>query len=73
MLVFSDRSIYTNDFVNMFFRDKKWFGKLSTLKPGDMITVIGQLHHVNGIEIWLEDCELVDSSPSESVAPSSFL
>src|ERR1700680_15172 len=34
LVIFSDRSIYTHDFVNMFFRDKKWFGRLSTIKRG---------------------------------------
>jgi tRNA_anti-like len=61
MVVFSDRSIYEHDFVNMFFRDNTRFGQLSTLKPGDMITVIGQVQDVNQLEIWLNNCELVDS------------
>lgn len=61
MVVFSDRSISTNDFVNMFFSDKERFGRLSTLKLGDTITVVGQVTEVNSLEIWLHNCELVDS------------
>ena len=54
-------SIFTNDLVNMFFRDKKRLGQLSTLKPGDKITVIGQLTEVNSVEIHLDNCELVEN------------
>jgi hypothetical protein len=61
MVVFSNRSIYTNDLVNMFFRDKKWFSKLSTLRRGDTITVIGQVTDVNNLEIWLNNCELEEN------------
>jgi hypothetical protein len=60
MVVFSDRSIHTHNHVNMFFRDKQWFGELSTIKRGDAIAVRGQINEVNSVEISLENCELVD-------------
>jgi hypothetical protein len=61
MVVFSNRSSHTHDDVNMYFRDKERFGQLSTLKRGDTITAVGRLSEINSLEIWLEDCVLVDS------------
>jgi hypothetical protein len=61
MVVFSDRSSYKRNSVNMFFYDKERFGELSTLKLGDTITVIGQLSDVNSFEISLHNCELLAS------------
>jgi hypothetical protein len=59
-VTFKGRSIFNNDQVFLYFRPE-WFDRLSTLKPGDKITVIGQLIEANKIEIHLANCELVDS------------
>lgn len=53
--------MFTGDQCFMIFRDQGWFDRLSTLRRGDKITVIGQITRVNGIEIQLENCEIVDS------------
>jgi len=61
MVVFADRSIHKHNYVNMFFDDKNQFDRLSTLKPGDKITVIGKIAEVNSLEVKLNNCELVES------------
>jgi hypothetical protein len=60
-LTFSDHSIYKGGQLFMMFYDRKWFDHLSTLKPGDRVTVIGKVGRVNSIELQLNDCEIVDS------------
>lgn len=37
-----------------------WAGRLSVLKPGDAVTVLGKITAVNGAQVTLEECELVD-------------
>lgn len=59
-LTFADRSIYGSGQVFMMFRAREWFDRLSTLRPRDKVTVVGQLARVNSIEIELDNCEIVD-------------
>jgi hypothetical protein len=46
-------------FVIMYFRGKYWLNRISVLKVGDPIKVIGQIQEVNSIAVHLDNCELV--------------
>ena len=46
------------DFVYANFFDKKWFGRLETLSPGDHLAVIGQIRDIDTLSINLDHCEL---------------
>lgn len=59
-VTFKERSIFSQNLVLMYFRPA-WFDQISTLKPGDNITVIGQITDVTSQDIHLDNCELVDS------------
>jgi hypothetical protein len=47
--------------VFMYFDRSQWDDRLSVLRPGTKITVIGRIREINRIEVHLENCELVDA------------
>lgn len=58
-VTFSDRSIYSGGQVYMLFRDQGYIkDRLSVLKKGDKITVIGQITRIDH-DVQLDNCELV--------------
>jgi hypothetical protein len=46
--------------VFMYFRDPRSDERLAMLRPGTEITVVGRLERVTGIDVHLDDCELID-------------
>ena len=60
-VTFAGRSIFSYNHVLMYFYKQELFDQLSTLKPGDNITVIGQIAQVSSQDVRLENCEIVDS------------
>jgi hypothetical protein len=54
LLTFADRLAY------MLFR-REWFDHLSTLRRGDILTVVGQIKEVTKSMVILDHCEIVDS------------
>jgi hypothetical protein len=46
--------------IRMFF-EERWLDRLSILRRGDELTVIGQITKVDGMGVRLENCELVDT------------
>jgi hypothetical protein len=61
MVVIEGRSLYKNNQVYMYFREKEWADRLATLKPGDRVTIVGRIENVVSQSISLGNCELVDS------------
>jgi tRNA_anti-like len=46
--------------IYMYFRDAQKIDRLKILKRGDKMTVIGQLHEVDAVDLRLDNCELAD-------------
>ncbi len=46
-------------FVHTFFRTEEWIDRVSFLKPGDSVTVVGRIGEVASAGVYLDDCELV--------------
>ena len=45
-------------FVVMYFRGKHWLERLSVLRPGELITAVGQIEVVDKLSVRLDNCEL---------------
>jgi hypothetical protein len=57
----------TNKAILLEFNEAKWVERISVLRLGDEVAVLGQLQYISGIGIRLENCELLDSRPRPSV------
>lgn len=55
---FADRSIFTYNVVDMWFRDKQWIDRLVLMSPGDQMTVVGRIEKVTVQHVTLENCEI---------------
>lgn len=59
-VTFSDRGLLANNVqIFMFFDKEQWLDRVSVLKRGDHLTVLGQIKDVSSIDIHLEHCELI--------------
>jgi hypothetical protein len=61
LVIFEGRSMFDRNLVNMFFKSPEWLNRLSTLKRGDSITVVGEIKEVNSLSVKLDNCEIADS------------
>jgi hypothetical protein len=46
--------------VYMYFRGRKWVNRVSLLKVGDTITVLGRISEIQAYDVHLDNCELVE-------------
>jgi hypothetical protein len=52
--------LYSVGFIYMYFQPR-WFDRLSVLRRGSVIPVLGRVRDIGAAEVHLEDCELVDA------------
>ena len=48
--------------VTALFTEQKWIERVETLRQNQPITVIGQISRIGRISLWLEQCEVVNST-----------
>jgi len=59
-ITFSDRGLSANKVqIFMYFDREQWLDRVSVLKRGDHLIVLGQIKDVSSIDLHLEHCELI--------------
>jgi len=58
-VTFADRGLRTSQAqVYMYFK-REWVDRLSVLKQDDRITILGKISGISGVQVDLENCELI--------------